>query len=123
MHREAVIAPGSSSWWLLTLSPIIYLDRIRVSAQDLYEVRQQEDMSIYHASVASVLTALEAHADEELLIEDTELPGTGDAPAITQKARRLADTLVDHAASWNSWRPTPVRPGELRRLMVNVYLG
>lgn len=53
--RLAVINPGSSTWWLLTLTPIIYFDRIRVAAGDLESIHKQESCSYYNFSVSKVL--------------------------------------------------------------------
>jgi hypothetical protein len=122
MPREAIIVPGSSSWWLLTLTPVIYFDRVRVPAADIADVRRQESDSFYHWSVSKVLQALEKYGEEEeVLLLDPGIPGGGRGPVITREARRLANALLLQAANYNPWKPTVVRPSELKTVMTHAY--
>lgn len=118
--RQAVIVPGSSKWWLLTLSPIIYFDRVRVSADDLVEIHNQSGQSAYHEAVSGVLRAIEKHADEEIFVVDESLPQKGESPHIASEVTRLSNALLDMADAYSSWHPTVVRPGEIKQVLIHA---
>jgi hypothetical protein len=121
MNRRAFVNPGSSSWWLLSLAPVLYFDRVRVSKEDLDSVIQQADNSAYHHSVAQVLGRLLAETGHELIVSDHGLPPRGRDPAIEARARVLTTEMIEAAESWSPTRPTLVRPGELKIAMTAAY--
>jgi hypothetical protein len=120
-ERYAVINPGSSSWWLLTLTPVIYYDRLRVCASDLTSIHEQEGKSYYNSTTHRILTALENYADEDFIIKDERLPTRGRAPRIERDVKKIADALLHHASKWSPRSPTLVRPSELKRIMTAAY--
>lgn len=121
MARQAIIVPGSSSWWLLTLSPVIYFDKVRAPADDMAIVEEEEDKSFYHWSAARVLKALEKHADEEVLVRDSHISGGGRTSDVTSQATKIADALIEAADNYNPWKPTIVKPSELKTVMTHAY--
>jgi hypothetical protein len=120
-ERCAVINPGSSSWWLLTLTPVIYFDRLRVSASDLTSIHEQEGKSYYNLTTHRILTALENYAEDEFIIKDDNLPVRGRAPQIEKKVKKITDALLQYASQWSPKYPTLVRPSELKRIMTAAY--
>jgi len=119
--RLAVINPGSSTWWLLTLTPIIYFDQIRVAAGDLESIHEQEGRSYYNFSVSKVLRALERYAEEEIVMADDSLPTAGKDQQIISKAEDIAKALIGQAAAWSQGSPTIASPSELKNVMINAY--
>ncbi len=121
LERCAVINPGSSSWWLLTLTPILYYDRVRVSTADLESIHEQEGKSYYNLTVSRILTALERYAEEEVVIRDNRLPARGRSIRIQEDAKSIADRLLQYAAEWSPKSLALVRPSELKRVMMSAY--
>ena len=121
MVREAIINPGSSSWWLLTLTPIIYFDQVRISDKDLVSVYEQKGRSTYNLAVSRVLQALERYADERILIVDPNLPARGRTLSVKRESKRIADKLLELADGWRPRELTIVRPSEIKNVMINAY--
>jgi hypothetical protein len=119
--RQAVINPGSSSWWLLSLTPFLYFEKVRASSADLQSVLEQEGKSAYHDAAAQVLAALQRHTGKDILSSDSSLPSRGRSREILDQARQTSKELVLHAARWSPSTPTLARPSELKTVMVNAY--
>jgi len=97
----AVINSGYSSWWLLTLSPLIYYDRLRVYSPDLTSIHEQEGKSYFNSTTNCVLRALERYVDEEIIIRDDRMPPRGRGHRIEQDSKAIADALLHHASEWS----------------------
>lgn len=121
MTRQAVVVPGSSSWWLLTLSPLLYFDKVRISSHDLSEIETQREKSSYNFRCARILELIKTHAEESLFVVDSQLPRHGRSGVVTDTARRMAFDLVQQAEAWRPSQPTIVRPSEIKNVLTRAY--
>jgi len=111
----------SCGFFPVAFSPIIYFDKVCAPADDIAIVEEEEEKSFYHWSLARVLNALEKYADEEVLIRDSRVSGGGRTSEITSKATKIANALLEEAENYNPWKPTIVKPSELKTVIAHAY--
>lgn len=121
MTREAVVNPGSSKSWLLSLTPLLYFDRIHVSELDLRQVAESEEISAYNYLIARILQSLQSETGPEILVPHKSIIQNHRRPTIASEAEKVSDDIINTAATWTRAQPTLVRPGELKALLWNAY--
>lgn len=119
--RKAVVNPGSSSWWLLSLAPVLYFEKVRVSSADLESIHTQDGRSAYHMVVARTLSVLQRETGQDIIVPDHTLPARGKDRNILKEARELAAAMVAAADAWTPRKPSGVRPVELKRSLTTAY--
>jgi len=121
MNRTVTIVPGSSSWWLVTLSPLLFYDTIRVCSADLDAVLQEGSQSSFHDRVAMTLDALLNSEEHSIIVQDKQLPAFGRSPELYDEAKRLAAEIISYSGEYTPSRPTLISPAHLKKSMRVAY--
>jgi hypothetical protein len=121
-QRIAIINPGSARWWLLSLSPVLFYDRIEIDPKGIEDVLNQGDLSSFHERAARTLELILKNSDEKILYENNQLPQRGKTEELKEKSEEITDRLISEASNYSlEDHPTLIKPDELKEALKTAY--
>jgi len=120
-ERTLIINPGSTSWWLLSLSPVLFYDRIEIDPKEIKDVLDQGGRSSYDERAARMLELILRNPEEKILYENNKLPPRGQTKALNQQSQRIASLIIQEAAQYSPKNPSLAKPGELKKALRDAY--
>lgn len=120
-QRTVIINPGSTSWWLQSLSPVLYYDRIDIDPKGIEDILKHGDRSSYHERAARMIELILNNSDEEILRKNNHLPARGQTRQLKQKSQEITDRLIREANNYSMRQLSLIKPGELKKALRTAY--
>jgi hypothetical protein len=120
-QRTVIINPGSARWWLLSLSTVLYYDRIEIDPKGIEDVLNQSDLSSFHERAARMLELILNNPDEKILHKNNQLPTRGRTRELTEKSQEITHRLIREASNYSLRHPSLIKPGELKKALKTAY--
>lgn len=117
----AIINPGSISWWFLSLSPLLFYDRIEIDPNEIEDVLNQGDRSSFHERTARMLELILNNPEEEILYRNNQLPPRGQSMKLNQRAQTITDRLIHEASDYSLSHSSLVKASELKKALRVAY--
>ncbi len=121
VQRNVIVNPGSASWWLLSLSPLLYYDQIEIDPNAIKDILDQGNRSSFHERTACMLNLILNNPNEKILYVNNSLPPRGQTKELKQESQKIANWLIREANNCSLRYPSLIKDSELKKALRTAY--